>query len=548
MFRLLAKCGNVNATLTGIYTRLARDKFGQAAPSAAEFIRDSWGPHQKEENNMNKKTTTTTKKAPKVRAIMEVVTDVKHPETGKPILNQEQIEKALKEHASSIRAYAYGLHESDDYKEEDLKKHIAILQERYKKNNEGKPWEIYLKEHQRVKVGEFKPAHWHIPLRLYDAWSPDDIGKWFGVSGQYVQIVRGKRGVSDEVNFYDKVRYLTHEAPEEQAKGKHLYPDEIVHASFNFREFITKMEIKLKKYGRGGTEVDILEKVMRGEISLNDVRNDFPEIYVKRLSQLKQLRNDYIKTLPVPPLRMNFYIEGNGGIGKGVASKAIARCLYPELTEEELYFEVGGKNVSFDGYDGQPVIIWNDVRSGALIHQFGRGEVFDIFDIHPTSQAHNVKYDSVKLVNTINIVNGIEPYRTFLDGLSGEYTDKYGTLNKSEDKSQSYRRFPMIFCLRDEDLDILLNKGVVEDSREFESYIMFKNMRGSFARMALQLEGQARAVVEEKLTAPIKDAVKMIQDKQKQKITSEDEIPDEFKDYGEECGEDIFMRIPNCIV
>lgn len=65
----------------------------------------------------------------------------------------------------------------------------------------------------------------------------------------------------------------------------------------------------------------------------------------------------------------------------------------------------------------------------------------------PQNLRQNIKYGSVKLLNAINIVNSVQPYTEFLDGLSGEYKAKDGTVYKSEDdqKQQSYRRFP--FCI-----------------------------------------------------------------------------------------------------
>ena len=72
------------------------------------------------------------------------------------------------------------------------------------------------------------------------------------------------------------------------------------------------------------------------------------------------------KRAEIPKFRINYYIDGKGGIGKNVASKALAKSLYPELSDDDLYFEVGGNNVSFDGYDGQPVIIWNDKRASPV--------------------------------------------------------------------------------------------------------------------------------------------------------------------------------------
>lgn len=56
-------------------------------------------------------------------------------------------------------------------------------------------------------------------------------------------------------------------------------------------------------------------------------------------------------------------------MGKGLASRAIARSLYPELEkDDDIFFCIGDGKATFEGYDGQPVIIWNDCRSFELFN------------------------------------------------------------------------------------------------------------------------------------------------------------------------------------
>ena len=126
---------------------------------------------------------------------------------------------------------------------------------------------------------------------------------------------------------------------------------------------------------------------------------------------------------PMPKTRLNYYISGTGGIGKGLICRAIARSLYPSLKDDDdIFFEVGAQGVPFEGYDGQPVIIWNDRRAYDLLQELnGRGNVFNVFDTHPARGKQNIKYASVNLINEVNIVNSVQDYSEFLDGLAGEY-------------------------------------------------------------------------------------------------------------------------------
>ena len=79
-------------------------------------------------------------------------------------------------------------------------------------------------------------------------------------------------------------------------------------------------------------------------------------------NKLKKHRLEYIAShMEVPKTRLNIYITGGGGVGKDVASRAIARCLYPCIeNDEDLFFELGCDNVSYEGYDAQPVNILSD--------------------------------------------------------------------------------------------------------------------------------------------------------------------------------------------
>lgn len=421
-----------------------------------------------------------------------------NPITGESLnFNEDNIKLCISH--KTIKQYAYIRHDKDTYTIDD------------KKNG--------------YEVGKSKPAHWHIVLKTDAAIEIDTIAKWLNIPSQYVDVPHG-RGA-----FLDCVQYLTHESSKEQSKGKHLYSDDEIKSNFDFREALDKREeSKLKN-----NDLDIREQ-MRFDVlyegkTLQQCRKEDSSNYLNDCFMLEKYRHKYLtEHAEMPPLRINFYIDGKGGIGKNTASKLIAKVLYPDL--EKPYFEVGASGVSFQHYDGEPVIIWNDKRASNFITEFGRAGTFDLLDLHPTDSVQNVKYGSTRLINQINIINGVESFNDFLDGLSGEYKDKFGTFHKAEDKSQSYRRLPIILCLRETDFDCLLNKGVVNGTREFTQYLAYKNIVGSFSKVAQKLEGEAQIVVAQNMLEPAVDGVKKIKDKETQKISDVNDIPEEFKSYG----------------
>ena len=179
-------------------------------------------------------------------------------------------------------------------------------------------------------------------------------------------------------------------------------------------------------------------------------------------------------TLKVPEYRLNIYIEGSGGVGKGLISKALARALIDEdntMEDKDIYCCVGAASVTFEAYEAQKVLIWDDCRSFEIMKRInGRGSTFNVFDTKPQESKHNKKYGSVSLVNEYNIVNSVQPWSEFLDGLAGAFKDKdTGDMIEAEDnqRSQAYRRFPIIIRVHPYQYDIIINKGFFEKSTDY---------------------------------------------------------------------------------
>lgn len=441
--------------------------------------------------------------------IFNIMQYVKHPETGKPLLNEDTIKIALSH--KTIKQWAYVLHDKDVYSEAD---------------EEADP---------KHKQGDTKPPHWHIVLNCTQQVEIQTIAKWFGIGDNFVDVPKG----NGAGKFLDCVEYLTHESVKQQELGKHRYTDEEIHASagFDWRAKLDKRNENKAKYGK---DLDDKQQMMYDVLYLGKTLRQCMKqdelLYMDCFEKLQKLRLQYISHQKPPKTRINYYVCGKGGMGKGLLSRALARNMYPQYDDDEdIFFEVGAKGAPFEGYDGQPVIIWNDRRAIDLLTELnGRGNVFNVFDTHPTKQRQNVKFSSICLCNTVNIVNSVQDYISFLDGLAGTYEDKAGDVHKSEDKSQSYRRFPFIIPLHTEDFDLLLNKGFVEETRNYEEYIEHKNLVGNMQRIH-SLCGQNEELVREiesKTVKPVIDEHTKVIEKFEHEVTDEDKIREIFKDYG----------------
>ena len=450
--------------------------------------------------------------------IFNVMQYEKHPETGETLLTEEQIRVALLSHRT-VKRWAYICHDKDVY---------SALDEEQNSDH---------------KAGEIKPRHWHIVLECGSNVEIGVVARWLGVAENFVETAKGAGA------FLDCVQYLTHEQEKQQLLGKRLYADSEVKSNFEFRAELDKRAENRAKYNRDlNLKERIRMEVLLNGMTLRQVIDKYPYEFQQDFAYLERCRIRYIsKIAPMPRRRINYYVEGSGGIGKGLISRALARALIDRdnlLKDDEIFFEVGADRTSFEGYDGQPVLIWNDCRASTLLTKLdGRENVFNVFDPHPADIQQNIKYGSIRLNNEINIVNSIQTWKEFLDELTAEYK-RNGQIHKAEDKRQSYRRFPFFLVLHEEDYDLGMNKGVFDGTREFEQYMMYRGMQANMRRIADRCGDNYELynLETKKIVQPITEKHEELKElmAHQQQATAE-EIAEEFKDSGKQFGETVLV-------
>lgn len=394
----------------------------------------------------------------------------------------------------SISRYAYIKHDKDHYSEIDCEE----FKEKYNITK---------------TINDVKPPHWHIVLEVPNKCKVSLIAKWLNVPENQIEVPNQKgrtpittRGM--EKVFLECVGYLTHSDIRQQTLDKYTYDSSEVKANFDWETLVTEAQIFRTKYGRELT----LKEWYRNEVLTNGLRpKDIDTTaYTNDFDMLNKLRKRYLSDYaPMPPIRLNYYIYSDEGrVGKGLLSKALARALYPDfINDDDVYFNVGGKNVGFDGYDGQPVIIWNDVRPSQLLELFGdRGNLLDTLDMYPSRKSENIKYGKVSLINMVNIFNSVIPYDEFFEDLVKEYKNSRGEIIRSESKQreQIYGRFPMIIPIDRDSFSILLNKGVMGEGA-FTEYYTHNRYISHLKEIHQLLTGRDELVkqLDNKITAPI---------------------------------------------
>ena len=443
--------------------------------------------------------------------------DRKHLKPGVvPLITEAQIESGL-DH-KSIKRFVWICHNRDIYTEED---EIS--------DRTG-----------RKKAGDPKFLHYHVWIECRPKLPITTIARWFNVPESQVEVKHG-RGA-----FLDCAEYSVHESPRAVEQHKTHYDDDEVHYSgIDFRKEINDLQAHRAKFGKRASEMSPAD-TMRMHVlvdgwTLRQCRMDDPLTYAKIRNGLPPLRLDYLLDSDPCPFRLNIYIEGPASLGKGAFSEYLAEAMFPNA--EAPFFTVGGdERVTFDGYDGEPAIIWEDMRYEDFIERFTPHGTYRIFDPHPKKMAQQAKNSRVILTNALNIINGVQPYEVFISGLADAYKDKKGYAHKAEDENQAWRRFPMIICIREQDFDVLINQGFVNrDLRSIKTMKMYRHVTGSMKAIQETLEGKAREKILLNYGQPVLEAKKIIDDSHNAKISDPDLIPAEFADYGKAISEEEYL-------
>lgn len=382
------------------------------------------------------------KKEPK-RHVWHITTDVVHPKTGQEILSEKRIRNVLSSRDGLITKWAYILHDKD-----------------------------------RKPNGEVINPHWHIAIYMKDnKRSAEAVSKWFGIPSNFVNksdIEKEGQDGSARLAFPRLVQYLDHRAEE----GKYKYSSSEIKSNFDIEREIGKLGKKDIGSSRDNKKKDLKERwIYEVMYEGRRVREIYKEckgdreaaaLYNGMRPQLKRARNEYLSNQPIPNRRYTILITGQGRIGKSTLANGLCRYLagvpddvsYKAPEWKDYVFQTGGSNVTFQNYDGQKVVLWDDQDCRGKHSTFteqGKQSIKRMLDTDPKPQDVNIKFDSVELRNEWNIITTVTDARTFIESLvEGEYDENKRWI-KSEDKGQAYGRFPFILIFtpnEEEDYDL----------------------------------------------------------------------------------------------
>lgn len=489
---------------------------------------------------------------------------------GDEILTFEKAKDICLMHGDKIERYGIGLHDKDEHDEESISERDShrkrTYMEIYKKlaksrgvkeseaDESGYVYDAYCEQEAHkwsyfyypVKaVGDHKEMHVHVVLQFKTNRALNEIAKWFGIPMNMIDIVPGHGG------FERCAQYLVHKKQPE----KFQYNPNDIFANFNYIEWLDNQaakDILHEKYHMHIDDInDIVNKVANEGLSLREVEEMVSSpVFLRNRKLFRDARDSYIYNhMDMPPIRHTFYVDApvntNSGMGKSIATKALckqfAREYGADITKDlgqlkDYIYKAGGKGVAFQRYDGQPIIYIDDREAIDMLMEFGGHDgVKNLLERFPEKESTNIKFGDTVIVAKYIVINGIQHFTDFVNGLNGSYTTKDGVAVASDkDLGQYTRRITGIVQIMENDIvEFLFNKGILKGTREFEQYESIKIQTMNYQRLVEKLSGDARAQIETKSFDKLVEETKAVEERLNDKITEVDKIPDEFKNYGE---------------
>ncbi len=363
-------------------------------------------------------------------------------------INPDKIQLAIDTMINDLEGYAWILHDKDIVSEKDYEKYREKAS-RYPANNPMRDF------YNSLTVGSLKPQNVHILLHFKEKKQKTrlTIANKFGCA---TNVVKGSiLGIPGCQLNSGALLYLLHaNAPE-----KHQYSIEEVHSNPKLHDELCAL-LEERKSGKNisltikeyKSPEEIVNEISNGKLLAEVYKDNNVDkfTYVKNLKYFRDAEAEYRRhKAKMPEYLLNIYIEGESGTGKTSVAKMIARYLYPH--EEDPFFAVGARQVAFQNYAGQKVLIWDDITPVKLLDITPTGDIQEMLDPHQQEKvARNIKHSYVILTNEINIFTSTFNHFTFFNAL----------ITNDTPKEQIFRRFPIVIEIKQSDICMLINKGI----------------------------------------------------------------------------------------
>lgn len=287
-----------------------------------------------------------------------------------------------------------------------------------------------------------KKPHYHVLLKLTQDGSNNNKNITVSVAAKKLQVQKNMIEILECPYFGYHVKYLIHKQPKFQERGQYN-PEEIQvvrnRTGKSIEDYLTdNKEIKknLNYY---------IEEIVNNRMTLEDVFEEDQTLYCKKLQILERAEAKRVENI-IPETRIVYYITGTSGQGKTTLTKLLAKGLFLDDVKKynivdnknlhKLMYFTGSKNVAFDKYNHQKVMVFDDVRNATIKDIGGVEEAFKIFNNQPNSEAFNKKFGNVVINSEVMFLTNVQDIHTFVSNVMKN--------EPLQIRNQLYRRLPVI--------------------------------------------------------------------------------------------------------
>ncbi|WP_260164590.1 Rep family protein [Lentilactobacillus buchneri] len=289
-------------------------------------------------------------------------------------------------------------------------------------------WAGIIHDKDTDKTGKSIVPHVHVMLEFKQAKRLSGVARGLNTQPQQLESMTKRNKANGIKNGF---AYLIHATRSARREHKYAYDPKDVVANFQYPKYLES----LQKPAGADYEL-ILDDLANGRISKKDAMTKMvaigPEVFAASYRKINDIAQGGMlvraqewqkymidNQLPIKVI----WIYGSYGVGKTRLAKVYAK------RQRGALFETGGSNDPFQEYDGQHIILWDELRPNTNLSYADLLSILDPFDFKSMSVARYK--NAVLLASTIIVTSPYSPFEYFKNQkMTNRNIDLFGQLDR----------------------------------------------------------------------------------------------------------------------